>query len=153
MNYLFVQDSTKVTADCTSSIQLHGSGAKIKRSVVKKPGPFWNQKVHLNSDPCPVDSSSLISRFHNREASFEKGKDSSISHPIQSVFLGSDRRYNRYWLFLGPCNVDDPGHRRIYFESSEDGHWEVIDTEEVNFFVFLLCVTLFKDWNFFFGTF
>ncbi|TKY60775.1 DDT domain superfamily [Spatholobus suberectus] len=125
-----MKDSTKVTADCNSSIQLRGSGAKIKRSVVKKPVPFWNQKVHLNSDPCPVDSSSLISRFHSHEASFEKGKDSSILHPIQSVFLGSDRRYNRYWLFLGPCNVDDPGHRRIYFESSEDGHWEVIDTEE-----------------------
>lgn len=57
------------------------------------------------------------------------------------MFLGSDRRYNRYWLFLGPCNVDDPGHRRIYFESSEDGHWEVIDTEEVNFFGFLICLS------------
>nr|KYP67545.1 hypothetical protein KK1_023888 [Cajanus cajan] len=121
-----MKDSTKVTADCNSSIPLRGSGAKIKRSVVKKPGPFWNQKVHINSDPCPVDSSSLISRF----TSFEKAQSSSILHPIQSVFLGSDRRFNRYWLFLGPCNIDDPGHRRIYFESSEDGHWEVIDTEE-----------------------
>ncbi|CAL2258594.1 unnamed protein product [Prunus armeniaca] len=26
--------------------------------------------------------------------------------------------------------VHDPGHRRVYIESSEDGHWEVIDTEE-----------------------
>ncbi|CAL2244652.1 unnamed protein product [Prunus armeniaca] len=50
---------------------------------------------------------------------------------MQSVFLGSDRRYNRYWLFLDPCNAYDPGHRRVYIESSEDGHWEVIDTEEV----------------------
>ncbi|XP_027339873.1 homeobox-DDT domain protein RLT3 isoform X2 [Abrus precatorius] len=128
----------KVTADCNSGIHLRGSGAKIKRSVVKNPGPFWNQtgqmrcvpEVHLNSDPRPVDSSSLISRFHSHEASIEKGKGSTDSHPIQSVFLGSDRRYNRYWLFLGPCNTDDPGHRRVYFESSEDGHWEVIDTEE-----------------------
>jgi len=54
-------------------------------------------------------------------------------HPVQSIFLGSDRRYNRYWLFLGPCDADDPGHRRVYFESSEDGHWEVIDNEEVKF--------------------
>ena len=52
-------------------------------------------------------------------------------HPMQSVFLGSDRRYNRYWLFLGPCNANDPGHGRVYFESSEDGHWEVIDAKEV----------------------
>ncbi|ESW32216.1 hypothetical protein PHAVU_002G303200 [Phaseolus vulgaris] len=125
-----MKDLSKVTADCNSSIQLRGSGAKIKRSAVKKPGPLLNHKVHLNSDPCTVDSSSLFSRFHSFEAYFQKGKDSSISHPVQSVFLGSDRRYNRYWLFLGPCNVDDPGHRRIYFESSEDGHWEVIDTME-----------------------
>ncbi|KAL2342623.1 hypothetical protein Fmac_003908 [Flemingia macrophylla] len=125
-----MKDSTKVTADCSSSIPFRSSGAKIKRSMVKKPGPFWNQKVHVNYDPCPVDSSSLISRFHSCGASVKKGHGSSILHPIQSVFLGSDRRYNRYWLFLGPCNIDDPGHRRIYFESSEDGHWEVIDTEE-----------------------
>ncbi|CAL2248561.1 unnamed protein product [Prunus armeniaca] len=39
-------------------------------------------------------------------------------------------KYNRYWLFLGPCNAYDPGHRRVYIKSSEDGHWEVIDTEE-----------------------
>ncbi|KAK7358463.1 hypothetical protein VNO77_00391 [Canavalia gladiata] len=132
-----MKDPIKVTAACNSSIQLHGSGAKIKRSV-KRPGPFWNhigqmqyvKEVHLNSDPRPVDSSLLISRFHSHEASFDMGKDVTDSHPIQSVFLGSDRRYNRYWLFLGPCNTDDPGHRRVYFESSEDGHWEVIDTEE-----------------------
>ncbi|XP_057420878.1 homeobox-DDT domain protein RLT3 isoform X2 [Lotus japonicus] len=133
-----MKDPVKVTADYDSSIQLRGSGAKIKRSVVKKPVPFWNQfgqmqrvkEGHLNSHPCPVDSSSLMSKFRSHEPSFEKGKGSTDSHPIQSVYLGSDRRYNRYWLFLGPCNADDPGHKRVYFESSEDGHWEVIDTEE-----------------------
>ncbi|MED6212335.1 hypothetical protein PIB30_082320 [Stylosanthes scabra] len=125
----------KIAADCHSSIK-HGSGAKIKRSSsVKKPGPFLYQigqlqcGKELNSSfhPCPVDSTSLISNSSNQG---EKEKSSTDSHPIQSVFLGSDRRYNRYWLFLGPCNADDPGHRRVYFESSEDGHWEVIDTEE-----------------------
>ncbi|CAJ1937166.1 unnamed protein product [Sphenostylis stenocarpa] len=125
-----LKDSSNVTTDCNSSIQVRGSGAKIKRSLIKKAGPLLTQKAHLNSDPCTVDSSSLFSRFHSYEVSFQKEKGSSISHPIQSVFLGSDRRYNRYWLFLGPCNIDDPGHRRIYFESSEDGHWEVIDTKE-----------------------
>lgn len=90
------------------------------------------------SHPASVDSSLLASKFHIQEASFEKRKDSANSHPIQSVFLGSDRRYNRYWLFLGPCNAGDPGHRRVYFESSEDGHWEVIDTEEVIFLGFLI---------------
>ncbi|GMY13850.1 homeobox-DDT domain protein RLT3 isoform X2 [Fagus crenata] len=38
--------------------------------------------------------------------------------------------YNGYWLFLGPCGAHDPGHRRVYFESSENGYWEVIDTRE-----------------------
>ncbi|KAI4352724.1 hypothetical protein L6164_006945 [Bauhinia variegata] len=140
-----MKDPTKVTADYNSSIQHHGSGAKIKRSSVRKPGPFWNQIVQmqcvnqvyssLDSHPYPVDSSSLLSNSYNHTESFGKGKEAEVtsltdSHTIQSVFLGSDRRYNRYWLFLGPCNVDDPGHRRVYFESSEDGHWEVIDTEE-----------------------
>ncbi|KAK1379236.1 homeobox-DDT domain protein RLT3-like [Heracleum sosnowskyi] len=31
---------------------------------------------------------------------------------------------------MGPCNDHDPGHRRLYFESSENGQWEVIDTIE-----------------------
>jgi len=100
------------------------------------------KEVHLNSHACPVDSSLLVSKFHIQEASLEKRKVSAYSHPIQSVFLGSDRRYNRYWLFLGPCNIDDPGHRRVYFESSEDGHWEVIDTEEVIFLDFLITVQI-----------
>ncbi|KAE9614034.1 putative transcription factor & chromatin remodeling DDT family [Lupinus albus] len=133
-----MKDTMKITADRSSSIQLCGSGAKIKRSVIKNPRPVWNQtaqmqcakEAHSIFHPDPVDSSSLISNVHNHEGSSEKGIDSTGSHPIQSVFLGSDRRYNRYWLFLGPCNADDPGHRRVYFESSEDGHWEVIDTEE-----------------------
>lgn len=53
-----------------------------------------------------------------------------VAHQPQVVLLGSDRRYNNYWLFLGPCRADDPGHRRVYFESSEDGHWEVIDSPQ-----------------------
>lgn len=134
-----------VTSDYSSSIQLRGSGAKIKRSTVKKPGSYRNQirqmhyvKGHssLNLHSYPVDSSLLFSNIYSDRESFEKGKEaaighSTISHPMQSVFLGADRRYNRYWLFLGPCSVSDPGHRRVYFESSEDGHWEVIDDEEV----------------------
>jgi hypothetical protein len=86
----------------------------------------------------PVDSSVSMSKFYEKERSSGEGENvkekvESDLHPMQSVFLGSDRRYNRYWLFLGPCNAYDPGHRRVYFESSEDGHWEVIDTIEVLF--------------------
>ena len=93
----------------------------------------------------PVDSSVSISKSYEKERSSGEGENvkekevESGLHLMQSVFLGSDRRYNRYWLFLGPCSalgpcsVYDPGHRRVYFESSEDGHWEVIDTVEVPF--------------------
>ncbi|XP_024520101.1 homeobox-DDT domain protein RLT1 isoform X3 [Selaginella moellendorffii] len=49
---------------------------------------------------------------------------------IRSLPLGLDRRHNRYWQFVTSSSGHDPGCRRIYFESHEDGHWEVIDTEE-----------------------
>ncbi|CAL8167299.1 unnamed protein product [Prunus armeniaca] len=52
------------------------------------------------------------------------------SFPASQVGPNVLSRLGKYWLFLGPCNAYDPGHRRVYFESSEDGHWEVIDTEE-----------------------
>lgn len=83
----------------------------------------------------PIDSATAISKFQENSGSQVKGADKMKNtiylHSMQSIFLGSDRRYNRYWLFLGPCDASDPGHRRVYFESSEDGHWEVIDTKEV----------------------
>ena len=50
---------------------------------------------------------------------------------FRSQPLGLDRRHNRYWQFVTSYVADDPGCGRLYFESSEDGHWEVIDTEEV----------------------
>lgn len=97
---------------------------------------------HTCSRVHPIESSASISKFYEERYS-KKGKDcGSDLHPMQSVFLGSDRRYNRYWLFLGPCNGYDPGHRRVYFESSDDGHWEVVDTEEVFFIAFGICFKL-----------
>ncbi|GAB2211384.1 hypothetical protein Drorol1_Dr00024696 [Drosera rotundifolia] len=124
----------------------HGSGAKIKRSSVTHAEPSAsdprNWQVCVDKE-CPsqaedhtVDSSTLMSLFRGKNKSSPRSRDAKETavgdhlHPMQSIFLGSDRRYNRYWLFLGPCVANDPGHRRVYFESSEDGHWEVIDTEE-----------------------
>lgn len=100
-----------------------------------------------SSDSRPVDSSLIISKssFENSASNGKGAKETEALfylHPMQSVYLGSDRRYNRYWLFLGPCNVYDPGHKRVYFESSEDGHWEVIDTEEVILSVYFQCFFL-----------
>ena len=81
------------------------------------------EELSKSSDSHPVDSSSIVG------ADFAKLAGDNV-HPMQSVYLGSDRRFNRYWLFLGPCNANDPGHRCVYFESSEDGHWEVISHKE-----------------------
>ncbi|XP_022771611.1 homeobox-DDT domain protein RLT3-like isoform X4 [Durio zibethinus] len=136
----------KAVAVRVANIPQYGSGAKIKGSSSNQqnfPRPSWVyggqrngvQEAHTSSDSHPVDSSSITKFFEKEKCSGSRkdAKETEVGvdiHPIQSVFLGSDRRYNRYWLFLGPCNAYDPGHRRVYFESSEDGHWEVIDTEE-----------------------
>ncbi|CAI9091445.1 OLC1v1026482C2 [Oldenlandia corymbosa var. corymbosa] len=123
----------------------HGSGAKIKRSTGKQncvpiQGGGYNAlllyhgDVNATSGHNPVDSRIPMSKNYDRENSSswtnkERGASDDL-HPMQSIYLGSDRRYNRYWLFLGPCSGRDPGHKRIYFESSDDGHWEVINNEE-----------------------
>ncbi|KAI3799579.1 hypothetical protein L1987_34878 [Smallanthus sonchifolius] len=127
-------------ASCTVPNVHHiGSGAKIKRSTAKQLENDCIQMINscesdTIQDMQPVDSSGIISV--TQEKSYSRGENNAADveindlHPMQSIFLGSDRRYNRYWIFLGLCNMCDPGHKRIYFESSEDGHWEVIETEE-----------------------
>ncbi|KAM2993564.1 hypothetical protein FF2_045649 [Malus domestica] len=140
-----IEDPTNAVAECTLSSLHSGSGAKIKRLSAKQhsdPRSTWVHAGHMGGAKedstlkfHPLDSSATISKFSDERFSTKgkNGKEKDVQfdvHPMQSVFLGSDRRYNRYWLFLGPCNAYDPGHRRVYFESSEDGHWEVIDTEE-----------------------
>ncbi|KAL5709185.1 hypothetical protein ACHQM5_019902 [Ranunculus cassubicifolius] len=111
-----VETTRSVVAESVSTIQHHG-GAKIKRSLGKHDylsKPYWDNGANMN----------IVSEKKGAEEVELHG------HPLYSIYLGSDRRFNSYWLFLGPCNAKDEGHRRIYFESSEDGHWEVIDTKE-----------------------
>ncbi|GLT94283.1 hypothetical protein SLE2022_120320 [Rubroshorea leprosula] len=140
------ENPTKTVVEWVPNIYSHGSGAKIKRASLnqqKFSRPSWLHVGQKNGfqactspESCPVDSSLTLSKFYEMEKSSSNRDDARETkagvdlHPMQSIFLGADRRYNRYWLFLGPCNECDPGHRRIYFESSEDGHWQVIDSEE-----------------------
>ncbi|XP_024005575.1 homeobox-DDT domain protein RLT3 isoform X1 [Eutrema salsugineum] len=130
------EDLPRAMVDCPPSIYSHGSGGKIKRSSSNQYSHQRLSWVHggelhgtkelsKSSDSHPVDSSSNVGAF----AKLAGDKRKNV-HPMQSVYLGSDRRFNRYWLFLGPCNPNDPGHRCVYFESSEDGHWEVISSRE-----------------------
>ncbi|KAK6156217.1 hypothetical protein DH2020_010465 [Rehmannia glutinosa] len=138
------QDNLTSGAECPPNINQYGSGAKIKRSMTKQCksigllgscGGQMSAGLDVNT-PEPIDSLVPMSRIGDEEkyANMKKiakqMEAEDYLHPMQSIFLGSDRRYNRYWLFLGPCDEFDPGHRRIYFESSEDGHWEMIDTKE-----------------------
>lgn len=141
-----MEDPTKAIAESVPSVRHYGSGAKIKRTLPNQhslPRPSWVhagdfhgvRETNTSRELHPLDSFSLISKSCGKEksSSVKDAKATEVStdlHPMQSIYLGSDRRYNRYWLFLGPCNEYDPGHKRVYFESSEDGHWEVIDTEE-----------------------
>ncbi|XP_010450235.1 PREDICTED: homeobox-DDT domain protein RLT3-like isoform X1 [Camelina sativa] len=131
-----MEDLPRAIVDCVPSIYSHGSGGKIKRSSSNQcsyPRGSWVHGGELpgikalskSSDSHPVDSSSVVGDFANLA-----GDNANNVHPMQSVYLGSDRRFNRYWLFLGTCNANDPGHRCVFFESSEDGHWEVINNKE-----------------------
>lgn len=136
-----------LNAECPPSINHYASGGKIKRSTVKqcKTGLLVGSHRQTVSNNDVSTSEQPIDSFNPMSKVGGKGKDANMKkdaketkadeylHSMQSIFLGSDRRYNRYWIFLGPCDEFDPGHKRIYFESSEDGHWEVIDTQEVNF--------------------
>ncbi|XP_042000003.1 homeobox-DDT domain protein RLT3-like [Salvia splendens] len=135
-----MEDPLTTSGECPPNITHFGSGAKIKRSMVK-PVPLGTCDLQRSSGldistPEPIDSLVLMSKIvgmgnhANMKNIADKMEAEEFLHPMQSIYLGSDRRYNRYWIFLGPCDEFDPGHRRIYFESSEDGHWEMIDTKE-----------------------
>lgn len=142
-----VEDPMAAVTTFVPNMTQHGTGAKIKRSTAKQYnlprqvggycGATLNGRDATSTSVLnPIDSLVLMSKTSERENLSIMSKDngemeaSEDPHPMQSIYLGSDRRYNRYWLFLGPCNGSDPGHKRIYFESSEDGNWEVIDNEE-----------------------
>ncbi|KAL0401362.1 UNVERIFIED_CONTAM: Homeobox-DDT domain protein RLT3 [Sesamum latifolium] len=141
----FMLDHLMSSTECPPNTHHRGSGAKIKRSMVKQydslgllgsRGGQTFSGPDVNIPEQPIDSLVPMSKIGEEETvanmkRVAKQMEAELYlHPMQSIFLGSDRRYNRYWLFLGPCDELDPGHRRIYFESSEDGHWEIIDTKE-----------------------
>ncbi|KAH9619695.1 hypothetical protein KSS87_015764 [Heliosperma pusillum] len=141
------RDPSTMLTESVPNIYLHGSGGKIKRSTLKQPSSPTSSWADVREtlgarngyhslEVCPVDSSVAFSMSCGKEKSLDKEIGSmgtvveAYLHPMQSIYLGSDRRYNRYWLFLGPCDADDPGHTRIYVQSSEDGLWQVIESEQ-----------------------
>ncbi|ONK57366.1 uncharacterized protein A4U43_C10F19350 [Asparagus officinalis] len=119
---LGIEERTGDIPETVSSMLYHGSGAKIKKSLMDP--HLLSQNLEIVSQASKKGQSSLT------KSSIAKDKSGHDLHAMQSICLGSDRRYNNYWLFLGPCDIIDPGHRQVYFESSEDGHWEVINTPQ-----------------------
>ncbi|KAL6870596.1 hypothetical protein ACP4OV_014444 [Aristida adscensionis] len=117
----------------TPRVQPRPSGGKIKKST-RNVYQSNDEPINGSGNSYSLDSSqqgqsgSQTSQDYNVNSG--KNDSSGIAHQPQVVLLGSDRRYNSYWLFLGPCRADDPGHRRVYFESSDDGHWEVVDSPQ-----------------------
>ncbi|XP_020249800.1 homeobox-DDT domain protein RLT3-like isoform X2 [Asparagus officinalis] len=115
-----MEESGKTLPATMPNSWCHGSGAKIKKSSTRS----HQQDLEIISGASKGVKTSIA---NGTEA---EDKSQPDIHQVQSVHLGYDRRYNSYWLFLGPCDAHDPGHRRVYFESSEDGHWKVIDTAQ-----------------------
>lgn len=131
-----VDTPATVTTRNAATIPQHG-GAKIKRASGKENTLFWENNAPEDlplKHRMECNGFTRKSTFLGRDGLKLKGTEAedveSDEHSMHSIYVGSDRRFNSYWLFLGPCNAKDPGHRRVYFESSEDGHWEVIDTKE-----------------------
>ncbi|KAF8683513.1 hypothetical protein HU200_044426 [Digitaria exilis] len=113
--------------------QPHQSGGKIKKStknIYESSDEFLNGPQNSYSLDCSQQGWSASRSNQNYIIDSGRNDLSGVVHEPHVVLLGSDRRYNSYWLFLGPCRADDPGHRRVYFESSDDGHWEVVDSPQ-----------------------
>ena len=122
-------------------VQPHQSGGKIKKStknLYQSSDESLNGPGNLYSLDCSQQGRLSSRRTQSHIIDSGRNDLSGVAHEPQVVLLGSDRRYNSYWLFLGPCRADDPGHRRVYFESSEDGHWEVVDSPQVAHLLTLL---------------
>lgn len=140
------KEPMRTVASTFYNYQNHASGAKIKKSVTSHHPPsaeIFEGPAHRAEETrsSPYSFSKYPSEIFSKASENGHSSNENITtdpteeslpdvHPQRSIYLGSDRRYNSYWLFLGPCNPNDPGHRRVYVESSEDGHWEVIDTPQ-----------------------
>lgn len=124
-----IKDPSRMTSQFHSQVELHRIGSKQGRN-----------KSTATKKLSSVNPSRKTSNKRKRDRVYLKLTDldskSQASDPYcpesfstESICLGSDRRHNIYWQFFGG-SLQDPGHGRVYFESSEDGHWELIDNEE-----------------------
>lgn len=79
-----------------------------------------------------------LSEKSRAQAKADIGLRAEELYVFRSLPLGSDRRHNRYWQFVTGNGGQDPGCGRLFFEPNFNGHWGVIDTEEVRISELLL---------------
>lgn len=77
---------------------------------------------------------SHVAEKSRAQAKADIGLRAEELYVFRSLPLGSDRRHNRYWQFITGSGGQDPGCGRLFFESNSDGHWAIIDTEEVRLY-------------------
>lgn len=142
------QDPETSHAECVPTINHIGSGAKIKRSTAKQcnlPKPYGSytaqmlgmKKVNTSSLLQSFDSLASISTISGQEKPSSRKKDAKEMeveddlHPVQSIFLGSDRRYNRYWLFWAPVMHMIQATREYILSllSMDTGRWLILKRE------------------------
>ncbi|KAJ7521596.1 hypothetical protein O6H91_19G060800 [Diphasiastrum complanatum] len=85
--------------------------------------------VSVHKKPTPIVEFALFERSRAQIKAEIRLRAEKL-YVFRSLPLGCDRRRNRYWHFVTSNGGQDPGSDRIYYESQEDGHWEVIDSEE-----------------------
>lgn len=121
---------------------VHGSGAA---------------QTHLNDLPAAViDPSINFDNIVNQQHGYASKRSRSrlkayIAHLAEEMYvyrslpLGQDRRRNRYWQFVASASRNDPSAGRIFVEL-HNGHWRLIDTEEVTsvqiYFVNIIVLSL-----------
>eukprot|EP01018_Ginkgo_biloba_P030813 Gb_27855 [translate_table: standard] len=133
-----IQDPSRMGSQFLSQVQPHRFGDKKgsnKKGAAKKyasvdPSSTETRKNRGRGQLIPK-SSDLSGHIKSHSKSLQASEQSRRdSYSMESICLGSDRRHNTYWQFSCGCSLQESGHGRVYFESSEDGHWEVIDTQE-----------------------
>lgn len=65
------------------------------------------------------------------------GHKAEEMYVYRSLPLGQDRSRNKYWQFVTSASQNDPGCGRIFVEL-HDGHWRLIDSEEVAFSFYVI---------------
>lgn len=94
--------------------------------------PEGNQDYPVGPDNLVYQQSAYAAEKSRMQLKSYIGQKAEEMYVYRSLPLGQDRRRNRYWRFITSVSQTDPGCGRIFVELC-DGHWRLIDSEEVAF--------------------